>query len=399
MSLLLDALKQAEENKKKSAVKIEPSAPLKSNSALQLEGNEPIAASKPEISLLEPELTLSKPSEPEIDEAKVEIAEAVKQSEVVEPSAAIIKPDVIDVLAVGKKPAQPAAYKKLVIVLLLVLVAGVISLFLLEDKLAPVSSYKETLAAQKEKPAQLAPPVIVEPIVEPLPIEPVAVDKEVVTVDDDVQLSHVEPEIVAAIKITKRATSSIVLNNLERAYKALLGHELDRAWSLYQQVLAAQPRQVDALLGLANIASQRQNKQQARALYEKVLQLDAANNTAQIGLLQTFATQDVFSRQQVLEDLITKQPDNPEAYLALGHALSEQAKWKVAQQMYFKAFSLNPKNTVYAYNLAVSLDSLGQYKAAISYYEKSLSLNDLAAKPLNLERVSNRLMELSNAYE
>jgi len=398
MSLLLDALKQAEENKKKSAVKVEPSVPLESNSSLELEADELTLKPTPEMSLLEEGAEECTHHEVSAVKSSAAVTEPMPKPAIVEPFVRSNKTAQVDVLGVGKKKEKPNYYKKVLIGFLLLLITGVSSLFLLEPPPATDSSYKDILAAQKKKQAKLVPLVVTEPVAEPAVDEPQIVDK-IIAKADTVELQE-PPEPSrddAAIKISKKTTSSATLSKLERAYQALLGHELERAGHLYQQVLAAQPKQIDALLGLANIASQHKNQQQARRLYEKVLRLDATNNTAQIGLLQTYEAQDVMSQQQVLEELITKQPDNPEAYLGLGHALSEQGRWKAAQEAYFKAFSLNPKNTVYAYNLGVSLDSLGQYQAAKTFYQKALSLNQLAAKPLNLERVSNRLMELSNA--
>jgi len=389
MSLLLDALKQAEENKQKATVTAAPAASSEASLVLQLAGNEPASAAEPDISLLEVESAPIKPVEPEIEPVKVGVTEQVQRA-----SVGATKPAQVDVLAVGKKPTQSSLSKQIIVGLLLLLAAGVASLFLLEQPSAPVSSYQDTLAAQKKKPAKLRQLVIAAPVVERVVSESLA--SELIPAEVAVAKPFEPSRAEGAIKITKRTRSSALLSQLERAYQALLGHELERAENLYQQVLASQTQQVDALLGLANIASQRQNPQRARALYEKVLRLDATNNTAQIGLLQTYASHDVISQQQVLEELIAKQPNNPAAYLALGHALSEQSKWKAAQQAYFKAFSLHPKNTVYAYNLAVGLDSLGQYKAAKTYYQKALDLNQLAVKPLDLQRVSNRLMELSN---
>jgi len=203
----------------------------------------------------------------------------------------------------------------------------------------------------------------------------------------------------AAIVIKRKRMSSTVMIHLNEAYDALLGNDLSHAERVYKRVLKQRPKQLDALLGLANIESQRGLISSARELYEKVLRIDETNSIAQIGLLQTYGQQDAMSRQQILEELISKYEGNSEAHLALGHALAEQSKWKAAQSSYFKAFSLSPSNTVYAYNLAVSLDRLEQYQAAITYYKKALSLNKQASKPLNLERVMNRLIELEKSYE
>ena len=48
--------------------------------------------------------------------------------------------------------------------------------------------------------------------------------------------------------------------------------------------------------------------------------------------------------------------------------------WPRAQQAYFRAHRLDGARPDYAYNLAVSLDHLGQYRLAVSFYTKALEL-------------------------
>jgi len=400
MSLLLDALKQAEENKKKAESPVDTTSMPANLSELTLEENQaPLTTTVDEQVAPQNESRVVVGGETAADEDAIEPV-AVK------PSVAAKKPPV-DVFSIGKKPAQNTVYKKLSIVLLVLLAGAIASLFLLPQEEVVGIPYKDHVAAQKKaqakkleikKAAEMA-PVVVDSIkvTDKLKrVEHKVLPKE--QPEEPAQLNEAI-ENPAAILIKRKRVTSVVMSQLNEAYDALLGNDLSQAEGVYKRVLKQWPKQLDALLGLANIESQRGFISSARDLYEKVLRIDETNSIAQIGLLQSYDQQDAISRQQVLEELITKYKNNPEAHLALAHALAEQSKWKAAQQSYFKAFSLSPNNTVYAYNLAVSLDRLEQYQAAISYYKKTLSLNKLASKPLNLERVKNRLIELGKLYE
>ena len=405
MSLLLDALKQAEDNKKKANAGLEPAVVEKPDSGLTLADNDvPSIHSAIEISLAE--------KEPAPVRVEVEMNEAAGSdslsSKAEKPTKADDRhtrvlnrqPSAVDVLAVGQKKSVGHRYKLVGIAVLLLLLLAVASLYWLEQQqIAQDMAYKELMTAKRQQAAvplmaEKAIPLLADqPIQLQVPPQPKVEDKS--PVKPFIKPPPITPsENKPAIVITKSQQSSKLLRQLKVAYTALLRRDMDRAQLLYQQVLNEHPKQLDALLGLAHIASQQHDMQRARALYEKVLRLDETNNIAQIGVLQTYSQQDPISRQQVLEALVAKQPANAESHLALGHALSEQGKWASAQKAYFKAYSLNPNNTVMAYNLAVSLDSLGQFRAAETYYETALLLNEKAIKPLNLERVSNRLKEL-----
>jgi len=397
MSLLLDALKQAEANKKKAESPVEAT---------------PMPTQLSELALEENQASIDDAVTPQ-DETQVDLEKELSPgAEPLEPIAdnptitAKTQPPV-DVFSIGKKPTQKTAYKKLGIALLVLLAAGVASLFLLPQEEVAGISYKDQVAAQRlaeakkreiNKAAEIA-PVVVDSIHATNKAK--LVDNQVLPSrkTEDPSKFNETIENPAAIVIKRKRMPSTVLSQLNEAYGALLGNDLLQAERVYKRVLKQWPKQLDALLGLANIESQRGFTSSARDLYEKVLRIDETNSIAQIGLLQSYDQQDAMSRQQVLEELITTYESNPEAHLALAHALAEQSKWKAAQASYFKAFSLSPNNTVYAYNLAVSLDRLDQYSAAVTYYKKTLSLNKLASKPLNLARVTNRLIELEKSNE
>ncbi len=199
------------------------------------------------------------------------------------------------------------------------------------------------------------------------------------------------------IYIKKTRMSSSVSLSLSNAYEALQSGRLSEARQHYENVLQRQAKQTDALLGLANIDAQEGQVIDARRRYEDVLAIEPANKVAQLGWLYTYQS-DVSSKGlTVLQEMLSTYPKNPDILLAIGHQYAKQSKWSEAQKAYFNAFTAQPDNPVIAYNLAVSLDKLEKYKAAVSYYEKAISLKTRTYAGLDEQKIYARIKELEVA--
>ncbi len=159
---------------------------------------------------------------------------------------------------------------------------------------------------------------------------------------------------------------------LNQGYQAYLKGEFEQAAHLYQQILQHDARNQDALLGLAAVAQHRGTPQTAMNYYAQVLAIDPHNALANAGV-SAFASAE--ERESQLKNWLHEQPDSASLHAALGNHYASEARWSEAQQAYFNAYRLAPNDAEVAFNLAVSLEQLGQGKLAVPYYQRALQLD------------------------
>lgn len=191
----------------------------------------------------------------------------------------------------------------------------------------------------------------------------------------------------------QRGTPAETLNpNLTRAYQAMQAGNLNEAQDAYRKVLQADRNNRDALLGLAAIQERKGDADGAARLYQRLLALDPNDGAAQAGLTE-LGQGDPVRAESRLKSLLIQQPDSDALHFALGNLYAGQQRWSEAQQSYFRAFQKQPGNPDYLYNLAVSLDHLGQNKLAREYYRKALAA---ASHPHNFspDEVQGRISAL-----
>ena len=187
---------------------------------------------------------------------------------------------------------------------------------------------------------------------------------------------------------------------IEQAYSALQAGRLDEAQRSYEIVLRNDRKNTDALLGLATIAAQQGHQERAQAFYQQALESDPNDPTAQAGILSTRGQADPNLSESRLKTALATQPDAPALLFALGNLYARQQRWSEAQQAYFRAYSTDPENADFIFNLAVSLDQLRQPRLAAQYYRMALQVSEQpGARPVAFDRnvVRQRLGELMPA--
>lgn len=179
------------------------------------------------------------------------------------------------------------------------------------------------------------------------------------------------------------------------AYLAYRNGKLDDAQQMYLEVMAKDAQNTDALLGLAAIAQHRGEDVSAMQYYMRVLSLDPRNDVANAGISTLNMTENSESR---LKNLLREQRNSAALHFALGNIYASQSRWGEAQSAYLEAYSLDSKNPQLAFNLAVSLDHLGQSKLAAQYYQRALQLDTVGGnqpRGLDQAQISRRVKELA----
>ena len=201
------------------------------------------------------------------------------------------------------------------------------------------------------------------------------------------------PETIATIAIS--APAPTVDPILERAYEALQRNDLVVAREAYQRALAREPASRDALLGLAAIDVRSGQFESAESRYVKLLDTDPRDTHALASLLAMRGQLDPLAAESRLKNLLQNQPESAPLHFSLGNQYAQQSRWTEAQSAYFKAYSVDPENADYAFNLAVSLDQLHQKNLALDYYQRALSLASKRSASFNPAQARTRVQELS----
>ncbi len=164
------------------------------------------------------------------------------------------------------------------------------------------------------------------------------------------------------------------LTPLEAAFRAYRRGENDRAVRMYRQALAKQPHLREALLGLAAVAVREERLQEAKRLFQRVLNRDPNDSEALAGVLDLSQKAAPAAREKQLRELLQRHPASPHLHFVLGSILVAQRRWEAARDAFSNAYRLDERNGDAAFNLAISLDQLGQKKAALTYYKRALEL-------------------------
>ena len=186
---------------------------------------------------------------------------------------------------------------------------------------------------------------------------------------------------------------------LPRAYVELQANRLAEARRLYSELLRAEPRNIDALLGLAQIEALEGNSEEATKHYFRILELDPRQPLAQSGLIALLGRADPIAAETRLKTLIAREP-SAHLHFTLGNLYADQSMWPAAQHAYFQAYHLEPTNPDYAYNLAVGLEHVGQPKLALGFYRRAAELAATKGSThFNLAQAQERIGRLASQVE
>ncbi len=172
----------------------------------------------------------------------------------------------------------------------------------------------------------------------------------------------------AGVSFDMQNTEAAVPLPLAMAYRSFQQGDYRAAEEGYRRMLQLDPRNRDALLGMAALAMKRGAGAEAAHFYRQILSLYPRDEVAQAALYSLSPSNE--NSEAGLRQLSGQQAD---AAFALANLYAGQNRWSEAQGAYFQALSLDAGNADYAFNLAISLEHLQENKSAAKYYRQALA--------------------------
>jgi tetratricopeptide (TPR) repeat protein len=205
------------------------------------------------------------------------------------------------------------------------------------------------------------------------------------------------PKTPSGMSFERQQVTDTITPALLDAYQAYQRGDYTTASQGYKEVLKRDERNRDALLGLGAIAQQQGQDQAAQHYYRQVLLLDPRDSVA-LGAMAAYSANNGVDTESQLKQMLSEQPRSASLNYALGNVYADQSRWADAQQAYFNARMLEPSNAQFTYNLAVSLDHLGQSKLAAQYYQQALQLDSASNAGFDHAQAQRRLNELTPSH-
>ena len=151
-----------------------------------------------------------------------------------------------------------------------------------------------------------------------------------------------------AIKITRRSLPARVHPLISSGYDALQAGDLGQAEKSYRRILQTEARNRDALLGLAAVAMRGRDWPRAQSIYLELLSLNPRDSLAQAALVSLQSNVDPTQSEALFKRLLRREPDGAYLHFSLGNVFAGQGRWPEAQQAFFDAYRLDLENPDYA---------------------------------------------------
>lgn len=198
-----------------------------------------------------------------------------------------------------------------------------------------------------------------------------------------------------ADKVTIETTS--LTAQIISANRAVKLGRYDAAKEMYDELYRLNPRDGQILSGRALLLQKMGFADQAISAYEELLDIYPDNTDAIVNLAGLIRKQYPAVALNKLLDLHMKVPNNTAVTAQLGVAYADSGNYVDALRYLGDAASMDPKNALHFYNMAVISEKAGKNSQAVSYYEKALELDAIYGDGKNnipREKIYDRLAQI-----
>lgn len=180
----------------------------------------------------------------------------------------------------------------------------------------------------------------------------------------------------------------------EAGWAALAAGDLNKARTDFERAIKQDPRATEALVGLAHLAAHQKQTALAGTYVQRALEAQPRHPEAQALAIMLTTAGDPIGQESAARNLIAADAANASAHFALGRVLANRGRWQEAQDAFFRAWSLEPDQADYQYNLAVSLDHLNQPLLALDHYRGALAASARRAAAFDQAAAKARITQL-----
>ena len=202
------------------------------------------------------------------------------------------------------------------------------------------------------------------------------------------------PPAAAPLMLGRTQETARVPAEVAAGYVSLRNGDLAAARRSYAAALASQAQSLDAELGLATVEARSGNGNAALAHYRKALELDPRNATALAGLASLADYSQPYALEAQIRSDLASHPQSAALHFTLGNLYASHRRWGEAQAEFFEAHRLEPASADILLNLAVSLDHLGRPRLAAEFYARALEAAKGQATQFDPAPVERRLAEI-----
>lgn len=179
------------------------------------------------------------------------------------------------------------------------------------------------------------------------------------------------------------------------AYDAFHSNQYEVAIYCYRQILAKDPKDYNALFGLATTMQMLKQNDEAIIIYKKLINMKQDNIKVVNNFLVAVSNLD---RDKALETLIAIDKSigglNPLIIGQIGTVYIKLGMFENAIQYLTKAMELTTTNALYAYNLAIAYEATKQNQYAVYYYKFAIQNGIGKETDIDISKIQNKISQL-----
>jgi len=167
-----------------------------------------------------------------------------------------------------------------------------------------------------------------------------------------------------------------ITNALQRACEFHNNRQLDKAETLYREILGIEPGNIDVLYNLGIVCQDQQRLDEAVFYYQEALKINPALADAYFNIGTIHYSQGQYDAAiNNFQGALELDPDSADIHNNLGSAFQAREKYDEAIFHFQRAIKLDPQYDNAYNNLGIALKEKGRLHEAVPYFEKALRIN------------------------